>query len=122
MIEKLPDLVNGEDWLVRRGRFVDDVLMIEVGDDQYLVTIRAGRIEKIEKGPHVMRAWTFAIRASAEVWARFWKPAPAPGDHDIFALLRKGEIAFDGDLQPFMANLLYYKLVLAAPRRLEAVA
>ena len=90
--------------------------MVEVGDIQYLVTVDAGSIAKVEKGPFVMRSWRFAIRAAADVWARFWQPVPAPGDHDIFALLRKSEIAFDGDVRAFMANLLYYKLVLAAPR------
>lgn len=119
MLEKLPELINNDPVLVRRGRYINDTMMIEVGPDQYLVTIREGRIEKVEKGPHTMRSWSFAIRASYEAWARFWEKIPAPGHHDIFALLRRADIRFEGNLQPFMANLLYYKFLLAAPRRLS---
>ncbi len=118
MIECLPELVNDDEALVRRGRYFTDVFMIEVGEVQYLVHVREGRIDKIERGPFVMRPWRFALRASAEIWDRFWQKIPDPGYHDIFALLRKGEIVFDGDLQPMMANLLYVKAVIAAPRQL----
>jgi hypothetical protein len=118
MLDKLPDLVNHDAVLVRRGRWLNDTFMVEVGDDQYLIHVRGGRIDKVEKGPFVMRSWTFAIRASAAVWESFWEPVPKPGFHDVFALLRKGRIVFEGNLQPFMANLLYVKGVLAAPRAL----
>lgn len=118
MIEKLPELVNGEPRLVHRGRFVNETFMVEVGDVQYLVTVAEGAVTKVEAGPFVMRSWRFAIRAAKDVWERFWQPVPEPGYHDIFALLRKAEIAFDGDIRAFMANLLYYKFVLAAPRKL----
>lgn len=120
MIERLPDLVNGDAVLVRRGRYFSDTFMLEVGDVQYLVHVREGRIAGVERGPFVMRAWTFALRAPAEVWERFWQPLPDPGFNDIFALLRKGRIRFDGNLQPMMANLFYVKGVIAAPRALAA--
>ena len=47
----------------------------------------------------------------------FWKKIPEPGHNDIFALFKRGKLTIEGDLQPFMANLLYIKDVLAAPRR-----
>ncbi len=122
MIERLPELVNGDAALVRRGRYFTDVFMLEIGETQYLIHVREGRIESVERGPFVMRAWTFALRASAEVWEKFWRPVPEPGFNDIFALLRKGRIAFEGDLQPMMANLLYVKSVIAAPRALETAS
>ena len=76
----------------------------------------------VETGPFVMRSWTFALRATEEVWRKFWQELPPPGYHDIFALLRKERISFDGDLQPLMANLLYVKEVIAAPRKLGVAA
>lgn len=118
MIEKLPELVNGDAVLVRRGKWLTTRFMVEVGETQYLVSVRAGRIEGVETGPFVMAPWSFAIRAAADIWERFWQPLPEPGYSDIFALLRTGRIVFDGDLQPMMANLLYIKGVLAAPRTL----
>ena len=35
----------------------------------------------------------------------------------LFALFKRGLLRIEGDLHPFMANLLYIKDVLAAPRR-----
>jgi len=118
VIHRLPELVNGDAVLVRRGRWLSTTFLIEVGETQYLVRVDEGRIAAVETGPFVMRPWRFAIRAAADVWERFWRPLPEPGYHDIFGLLRKGLITFEGDLQPMMANLLYIKGVLAAPRAL----
>ncbi len=120
MLERLGEIVNGDEALVRRGRYFSDTFMLEVGETQYLIEVRQGRIENVETGPFVMRSWRFAIHATEDVWRKFWEKLPQPGYHDIFALLRKGLIAFDGDLQPMMANLLYVKAVIAAPRELEA--
>jgi len=75
-------------------------------------------VESVAKGPFVMRSWRFAIRARRECWEKFWAPVPAPGWHDLFALLRRGDVAFEGDQRVLMAYLLYVKLLLAAPRRL----
>jgi hypothetical protein len=122
MLERLGEIVNGDEALVRRGKYFSDTFMIEVGETQYLIEIRQGRIESVATGPFVMRSWTFSIRATEDVWRKFWEKLPPPGYHDIFALLRKGRIALDGELQPLMANLLYVKEVIAAPRKLEAVA
>ncbi len=122
MLERLAEIVNEDVALVRRGRYFSDTFMLEVGETQILIEVREGRIVCVETGPFVMRSWTFAIRATEEVWQRFWEKPPRPGYHDIFALLRHGRIALDGELQPMMANLLYVKEVIAAPRRLETAS
>lgn len=120
MIEELPRLVNDDKVLVRRGRTLSTDFMVEVGQRQYLVRVREGRIVGVEPGPFVMPSWSFAVRAPEEVWQRFWRPVPAPGDNDIFALRKTGEMRVEGDMKPFVAYLLYIKEVLAAPRRLGA--
>ena len=43
---------------------------------------------------------------------------PRPGFHDLFAMTKSGRASIDGNLQPLMANLRYFKEVLAAPRKL----
>jgi len=116
VIEGLAQLVNRDPAIVRWGRGMNETFMIEVGDRQYLLKIENGLIQKIEKGPFVMRTWRFAIRASRECWEKFWQKTPAPGWHDLFALLRRGDVKFEGDQRVLMAYLLYVKLVLAAPR------
>jgi hypothetical protein len=118
VIERIPELVNDDPAIVRWGRTLNDSFMVEVGESQYLLTVRGGRVESVAKGPFVMRPWRFAIRARSECWEKFWQKVPAPGWHDLFALLRRGDIAFEGDQRVLMAYLLYLKLVLATPRRL----
>jgi hypothetical protein len=117
VIERLAQLVNDDPAIVRWGRHMNETFMVEVGETQYLVTVAAGRIEKIERGPRVMRAWRFAIRAPRQHWEKFWRQPPPPGWHDLFALLRRGEVAFEGDQRVLMSYLLYLKLVLASPRK-----
>jgi hypothetical protein len=116
MIEGLARLVNDDPAIVRWGRRMNETFMVESGDTQYLLTVRDGRIEKLEKGPFTQRSWAFAIRARREAWEKFWQKTPAPGWHDLFALLRRGDVAFEGDQRVLMAYLQYVKLVLAAPR------
>ena len=122
MIEHLQALVNGNPALVRRGRWTDADMLLEIGEDGHIVEIRQGRIDAIR--PVTMRVadWDFAIRASAEAWAEFWKPMPKPRHHDLIALIREGKMRFEGDLDLLMANLLYLKLVLEAPRQREGAA
>ena len=117
MIERLAQLVNEDAAIVRWGRHMNETFMLEVGETQYLVTVRAGRIDKVEQGPFVMRSWRFAIRARQECWDKHCMQPPPPGWHDLLALLRRGEVKFEGDQRVMMAYLLYLKLVLAAPRK-----
>ena len=117
VVRNLPEVVNGDPAIVRWGREMNETFMLEMGETQYLVTVRAGRIEKVEKGPFVMRTWSFAIRAKRECWEQFFRSPPVPGWHDLFALLRRGDVKFEGDQRVLMAYLLYIKLALAALRK-----
>jgi hypothetical protein len=119
MLESLPELVNGDPVLVRRGRFLSTRFLVAIGESEYLIDVRDGRIDRVERGPFVMPSWRFALRGSADAWRQFWQATPPPGYHDLFALSKRGLIAIEGDLHPLMANLLYIKVVLAAPRRLS---
>ena len=116
VMTRLPELVNQDTALIRRGRWLSNVFLVEAGTTQFLVHVDKGRLLKVEHGPFVMLFWSFAVRASESVWQRFWQPLPAPGDNDIFALRKTGEMSVEGNLQPFMANLIYIKQVLAMPR------
>jgi hypothetical protein len=116
VIERIAQRVNADPAIVRWGRHMNETFMVEVGDTQYLITVNDGRIENIERGPFVLRSWRFAIRAKKEHWDKFWQDPPPPGWHDLFALLRRGDVRFEGDQRVLMAYLLYLKLVLAIPR------
>jgi pimeloyl-ACP methyl ester carboxylesterase len=122
MLDRLAELVNADETLVRRGHFLSTTFLVEIGDVPWLVTVHDGRIDRVERGPFVLRSWTFAVRATAEAWERFWQPVPEPGWHDLCALVKQGVARIDGELQPLMANLRYVKEVLEAPRRARAAA
>jgi hypothetical protein len=119
MIEKLPELVNGDERLVWRGRFLTVDFLVEVGDIPYYVSIQSGHITSVERGLFYTRPWRFAVRAKPEAWEKLWEPIPKPGYTDILGLMRRGEARIEGDLQPFMANLRYMKEILVTPRRLR---
>ncbi len=44
MLETLKERVNADAGLVRRGRWVDLTFLIGIGEADYLVTIREGRV------------------------------------------------------------------------------
>jgi hypothetical protein len=116
VFDRLPEWVNADAALVRRGRYLSATFLVETGETAWLVTVHEGRVTRVERGPFLMREWAFAIRAPAEAWRRFWEPVPAPGFHDLFALTKNGHARVEGDLQPLMANLRYVKDVIALPR------
>lgn len=115
-IERLPVLANGDAWLTHRGRFLDTRLMLEVGDTQYLIRIREGGVESVERGPFVMETWDFALRASEEDWNTFWSAAPPPGYHDLVAMLKFKRLRLEGDPYPFMTHIRYFRDLLGRLR------
>ena len=117
VLERLAELVNADAGLVRRGRYLTTSFLVQTGTTAWLVSVHEGRVTRVERGPFLMRAWSFAVRASDEAWRRFWEPVPAAGWHDLFAMTKGGQAIVEGDLQPLMANLRYVKDVLAKPRR-----
>jgi hypothetical protein len=118
-IEKLPELVNSNAALVRRGRWFTATWMVELGEQQYRVQTEAGRIATVTAVRTHLQPWVFAVRAGEDVWQRFWHPMPEPGFHDIIALMRYGRMRLEGNLEPLIANLLYLKQVLESPRQLS---
>lgn len=116
MLERLPQLVNGDADLVWKGRGLTATMLVAVGEAEWLVDIREGRIETVRKGPFRMASWTFALKGTREGWDKFWRPIPPPYYQDIFGLLRQGELKFEGDLLPLWRSMMYVKGVLAALR------
>jgi hypothetical protein len=120
--EQLPRLVDDDADLVRRGAWVDLQFQVGLGAVPYYLTVARGRIIGLDRGPILMRSSRFQIGATAEAWRRFWQPVPEPGWHDLLALTKRGAARIEGDFQPLLANLQYFKDVLAAPRRLTSGA
>jgi hypothetical protein len=117
MIDSIPKHVNADAKLVHRGRFVDTTFMIAIDEAYTLIRVQEGRIVKVTPGPFITPDYSFALRASRGVWEKFWQPQPPLGFTDIFALVKQKWMRVEGDIHPFMANLLYFKDVIAAPRK-----
>ena len=116
MIETLAARVNGDEALVRRGRFLTTTFLLEVGPTAWLIPIFEGRVMSVVRGPFVMPSSSFALRAPEEEWRKFWSHRPPPGSNDLMALIKRRVLKAEGDLQIFMANLRYFKEALAKLR------
>jgi hypothetical protein len=116
MIETLKERVNRDETLVRRGRYLTTTFLLEVGPTAWLIAIFEGRIVSVTSGPFVMPSSSFALRAPAEEWGKFWSSRPPPGSNDLMALIKRRVLKAEGNLQIFMANLRYFKEVLTKLR------
>jgi hypothetical protein len=120
IVERLSELANSDVVLLRRGQHITADILIEIGDQSYLISIDHGRIASVRRGPLIMSSWSFAVRGSEAAWQAFWQPVPPPHFHDIFALAKQGAFRIEGDYRVLMTNLFYFKRLLAAPRALQS--
>jgi hypothetical protein len=109
----LPERVNGDAVLLRRGRYLNTICQLDFGGASVLLRIVDGRIAEMQRNPSVMPSADFAIIGEPAIWRRFLAADPPPGDHDFFAFLKRRELRVVGDLHPLMSHLLYWKGVLA---------
>lgn len=114
MLENLAARVNGDANLVRRGKHVSTTFLIQVDAADHLVSVAEGKITGIKSGPFITPNYSFALRASRDSWDKLLSPKPIAGFTDIFALVKKKLLRIEGDLHPFMSNLIYFKGVIAA--------
>ncbi len=116
-LDRLGELANADTWLIHRGRFLDVTFLVEEGETSipHPHPPRACRGRR-KRGRSSSRDGRSRLRASAEAWATFWKAIPPPGHHDLIAMLKMRALRIEGDQQPFMANLRYFKDLLALPR------
>ena len=119
LVRRLPALVNDDPTTRRLGRRVRLGWLLAIDDLPHLIEVDDGRLGDVLVGERLMRSWRFAVRAPADAWFRFWQPMPEAGFHDVYAMTKTRAMAIEGDLQPWLANLRYFKQVLAAPRRLN---
>ena len=116
MIETLGERVNADASLVRRARYLTTTFLLGIGEVAWLISIHEGMIVSVRRGPFVMPSSSFALRAPAAEWEKFWRPRPPPGSNDLMALIKRRVLTAEGDRHIFMANLRYFKEALAKLR------
>lgn len=103
--------------LRRRGRWINARCLLAVDNQQVLLDIRQGAMNLMDHFAPLSN-WDFALHGSVLAWEHHWQTPPPAGWHDLLALAKRGELRIEGNLQPFMANLQYFKDLLALPREL----
>lgn len=101
--------------LTRRARWTSARMLVGIGDERMLVEVREGVLMLHAEIP-LLCSWDFSVRGPAHAWASLWRAVPEPGRHDLFALTKRGELQVEGNLQPFMSSLQYFKDLLTMPR------
>ena len=115
-IAGLAEIVGRDPVLLRRGRTLDTICQLNIGDAIFLLRILDGNIIETRQGPFVTPSADFAISGDEAVWQRLLAAAPPPGDHDLFAFVKRKELVVTGDLHPLMSHLLYFKELLRCLR------
>lgn len=90
--------------------------LLRIGEEEWIIAMTDGMLAAPGRGPFVMPQCDFALSGPIAAWDRFFRGMQAPGDQDIFAFFRRGEIALTGDTRKFYAHLLVLKLILALLR------
>lgn len=119
-LKQLPERFNKRLRLIEHAKRLNTRLLLVCGDEDYRITISNGAVSQVERGPFVMGEWDFTLQADEQIWQTFWQPLPPPGFHDLLALSKARKLSIQGNLYPFMSNLLYFKELFATPRQREA--
>ena len=90
-------------------------LDVGIGEETVLLDIDHGNLTLHDALPP-LATWYFSVRGSVQAWDGYWRDPPAAGWHDLFALVKCQEMRIEGNLHGLMANLQFFKDLLALPR------
>ena len=112
----LPARAAAAPGLARWGRHLTADVLIELGDRAWILVIHDGVLASAGPAPSIMPRFDLALRFTPDGLARFLTAPPPPGWHDLMALMRHGALRIEGDVQPFMAHLFWFKGIFALLR------
>ena len=117
-IERLPELLDADAGFAFRAREMTLDFALASGPDRFYVSVRAGRLDAVDRGSQILRTAALAFAAEPDVWLAHWRPVPSPGEHDLFALVKDERLSIEGDMRVLIRHLQNFKDILAAPRAL----
>ena len=117
MFEGLQDKANADPNVRRLGRTCTADFMLMAGDAAFHVSVAAGLVTGVSRGPFKMRSAASQVAASDAAWARFMTPKPPPGFHDIFAMSATGAARIEGDMAVLLGHLGFFKALIASLRQ-----
>ncbi|WP_211860672.1 hypothetical protein [Neoroseomonas soli] len=116
----LPARVAATPGLARWGRHLTAEVLVEAGERRWILSVRDGALVRAEAAPAIMPRYDLALRFDPAGLEKFLQSPPPPGWHDLMALMRQGALQVEGDVQPFMAHLFWFKGVFALLRESAA--
>ena len=108
--------INSNQDLLKRGKWVNLSFTFGIDNDDYLISIKNGKITQIQKRNLATESGIFAIRAARSTWKEHWRCIPKRDFHDIWSMLPKQLITLDGNLLPLIQNLQFFKDLIASLR------
>ena len=116
----LPARIAAAPGLARWGRHLSAEVLLAAGDRAWILIIRDGVVLRAEPAPAIMPRHDLALRFDPAGLAKFLQSPAPPGWHDLMALMRHGALRVEGNIQPFMAHLFWFKGVFALLREAAA--
>ena len=105
-VEEFRRTSDEDEELQAHGKYYSCNYLLDMEEHQFLVSMRAGKVEEILIDPGPLDArFQFIIRASAETWRNFAKEIPPPMYHGIWAASFRGDMSIEGDQLVMMQNL-----------------
>lgn len=102
--------------LHRLGALFSETVMLKIDGDEFYLVFEKGHITRVVEGPSKRTPYRFGFVTDAAALAEFWRATPAPGFHDIFAMVKIGRAEILGDMLLLVKNLRFFKEVIALPR------
>jgi hypothetical protein len=104
-LARFRERVNADPEMAVIGDWFTTAFSLTCGDRRCIVRFDKGRLVETIVSPRIDKACAFGFRASEEIWAKFFSPAPEPLYHDFFAMLmRVPGFVLEGDTLAAMQN------------------
>ncbi|GEL18307.1 hypothetical protein [Pseudonocardia asaccharolytica] len=113
------DTVNSDLVMPRIGRYFTAGFLLGIGDEEWVVSMQRGQIERITDNLSIETPWSFALRAPRESWEKFVQKIPPPMYNDIWAMAHPlhGRLRMDGDVKVLWQNIRALTWMLACMRQ-----
>ena len=100
-------LVNRDNVAKLLGRHFTADVMLEFGEQPYVVSFRDGQITKVQNEIGPETTYELALRAPTATWDKFIQPIPPPFYNDIIAMSHTlhGRLKIEGDKKVMWQNL-----------------
>ena len=119
-IERWARCVNDDRILPVIGRFFTGKFMLGVDEREYLVEVRAGKIQRISEGLTADdMGYDFGLKAPSSAWSKFSQEIPPPMFNDIWAMAHPlhRQLVIEGNTLPFWQNLRALTRMLSLMRQ-----